>query len=57
MNRDKEVYNSSICIYCKNKNICDQNNFTVRVYRDRISMNCRDYEYVPESSLSRKIIC
>lgn len=45
MNRDKEVYNSTICIYCKNKDICDLNKFIVKVYRDKVSMKCREYEY------------
>ena len=44
-NRDKEVYNSKICIYCKNQDICDKNCFGVFVVRDKVTMRCPKYEY------------
>ena len=43
-NRDKEVYNSKICIYCKNQEICDKSCFGVFVVRDKVTMRCPKYE-------------
>lgn len=43
--RDKEVYNSKICIYCKNQDICDKNRFGVFVVGDKVTMRCPKYEY------------
>jgi len=44
-NKDKELYNKSICKYCVYRNECSQNIFTVNVYRDKTSMYCVKYEY------------
>lgn len=44
-NKDKEVYNSKICIYCKNKDHCNKNLFTVFVIKDKVTMKCVKYEY------------
>lgn len=44
-NRDKEVYNSKICKFCKNYDKCNKDNFKVFVFRDKISMRCAKYEY------------
>lgn len=44
-NKDKELYNKSICKYCVHKDTCSQNIFTVNVYRDKTNMYCVKYEY------------
>lgn len=44
-NKDKEIYNKSICKYCIYKNSCNQNLFTVNVFRDKTTMHCVKYEY------------
>ena len=43
-NQDKELYNKSICIYCKHRNECNQNIFTVKIFKDRISLYCVKYD-------------
>lgn len=31
VNKDKEVYNSIVCVKCVNRNVCDKNKFKVYV--------------------------
>ena len=54
-NRDKEIYNKSICKYCTKKDNCSQNIFTVNVYRDKTSMYCVKYEYAHSEILMNAI--
>lgn len=44
-NRDKEIYNSKICEFCKNKDKCDKNKFMVYVVQGNVTMRCPSYEY------------
>ena len=51
-NRDKEIYNSKICIYCKNRDHCSKDLFGVFVIRDKVTMRCPKYDYdKPEDCL------
>lgn len=44
-NRDKEIYNNSMCKYCINRDNCSKNIFTVNVFKDKTTMYCVKYEY------------
>lgn len=44
-NRDKEIYNNSMCKYCINRDNCSRNIFTVNVFKDKTTMYCVKYEY------------
>lgn len=52
-NRDKEVYNSKMCIYCKLRESCNKDLFSVFVVRDKVTMRCAKYEFDnPEESMN-----
>lgn len=42
-NRDKQIYNTKMCIYCVNKDKCDKNKFRVFVYENKLVMSCSGY--------------
>lgn len=45
METNKEVYNDRICKYCKHKDTCSKDKFTVFRNDVKTSITCIDYEY------------
>lgn len=43
-NKDKQTYNTKMCIYCENRQTCDKNKFKVYVYENKTVMTCTQYK-------------
>lgn len=50
-NKDKELYNSKVCCFCKNNLTCNKNKFNVYVYHDKTTFRCAFYNKIDEEPI------